>query len=238
MMPPRSLVFLSALALTACNNKPAPIGGAPALQVVEGDLPPPSARDIAPQGAAHAIGPFDTLNVDVFGVPQLTNKEVVVDSDGRASFPLVGPIDVSGRSGPEAADLLAQSLRRYVRDPQVSIQVAPNPNRAVTVYGEVKQPGVYPVQGQFTLMKAVASARGFTELSNSQDIVVFRTVNGQQMATLYNLGAISRGMYADPQIYPNDTVVVGNSRARRLFNDIVGAATLIATPITVFLQNN
>ena len=62
-------------------------------------------------------------------------------------------------------------------------------------------------------------------------------VNGQKMATLYNLQAISRGAYADPRIYANDTVVVGDSKARRLFDDIVGAATLISTPLTVFLQN-
>lgn len=238
MISPRTLVIVSGLALAACSNKPGPIGGAPGLQVVQGEMPPPSVADVAPASSAYPVGPFDTLRVDVFGVEELTNKQVVVDNDGRASFPLAGTIDVAGRSGPEIAALLGQNLRQYVRDPQVSVQVTPSPNRAVTVYGEVNQPGVYPVPGQITLMRAVASARGLTELSNSRDVVVFRTVNGQQMATLYNLGAISRGMYADPQIYPNDTVVVGASKARRLFNDIVGAATLIATPITVFLQNN
>lgn len=238
MMSPRILVIVAVLALAACSNKPRPLGGAPGLQVVNGDLPAPSAADVAPAGAAYAVGPYDTLKVDVFGVPELTNKEVIVDTDGRASFPLVGAIEVAGRSGPQISARLSEALRRYIRNPQISIQVTPNANRAVTVYGEVKQPGVYPVQGTYSLMKAVASARGFTEFSNSRDIVVFRTVNGQQMATLYNLDAISRGMYADPQIYPNDTVVVGDSKARRLFDTVVNAATLLVTPITVFLQNN
>lgn len=234
----RTLVILGTVALAACSSKPGPLGGAPGLQVVQGDLPAPSGADVAPATNGYSVGPYDTLRVDVFGVPELTNKDIIVDSDGRASFPLAGTIPVAGFTGPQIADLVGQSLRRYVREPQVSIQVTQSTTRAVTVYGEVKQPGVYPVQGQYSLMKAVASARGFTEFSNSRDIVVFRTVNGQQMATLYNLDAISRGMYADPQIYANDTVVVGNSKARRLFNDIVGAATLIATPITVLLQNN
>ena len=65
---------------------------------------------------------------------------------------------------------------------------------------------------------------------------MFRTVNGQQLATLYNLQAISRGLYSDPAIYPNDTVVVGESRSRRMFDNLVGAAALIATPITILLQ--
>ena len=123
-----------------------------------------------------------------------------------------------------------------MRDPQVTTNLEASENRTVTVYGQVQVPGVYPIVGRSNLIKAVASARGLAEFGDARDVVVFRTVGGQRMATLYNLEAISRGLYENPQIYANDTIVVGDSEARRLFQDIVGAATLIATPLTILLQ--
>jgi polysaccharide export outer membrane protein len=58
------------------------------------------------------------------------------------------------------------------------------------------------------------------------------------MAALYNLDAIRRGTYADPRLYADDVVIVGDSPARRLFRDILQAAPLIVTPIVALLQNS
>jgi polysaccharide export outer membrane protein len=68
------------------------------------------------------------------------------------------------------------------------------------------------------------------------DVVVFRSVNGRQMAALYNLGAIRRGVYPDPKIYANDIVVVGDSKARRMFQQFVQLAPLLTTPLILALE--
>jgi polysaccharide biosynthesis/export protein len=67
--------------------------------------------------------------------------------------------------------------------------------------------------------------------------VIFRTVEGKQLAALYNLKAIRRGNYDDPEVFANDVVVVGDSSARRLFRDILQVVPLLTTPIIVALQN-
>jgi polysaccharide export outer membrane protein len=99
------------------------------------------------------------------------------------------------------------------------------------VDGQVTQPGNVPVVNQMTLMRASAAAQGATELAKHDDLVVLRKLDGQQMAALYNLGAIRRGNYGDPVLYPLDIVVVGNSPARRLFRDIISTAPLLSAPI-------
>lgn len=228
---------LPALLLGGCTSTPDPIGGAPGLEVVEGQLPAPTQADVYDVGAVYPVGPFDTLKIDVFGIPELSDRTVRVDANGRIGFPLIGNIDVVGLSLSEISALIESRLRgQYVRDPQVTTNLEASESRTVTVSGQVQVPGVYPVIGRSTLIKAVATARGLAEFGNARDVVVFRTVGGQRMATLYNLEAISRGLYEDPQIYANDTIVVGDSNARRLFQDIIGAATLIATPLTILLQ--
>jgi polysaccharide export outer membrane protein len=63
-------------------------------------------------------------------------------------------------------------------------------------------------------------------------------VNGQQLAALYNLQAIRRGVYDDPEVYANDVVVVGDSAARRLFRDALQVVPLLSTPLIIALQRN
>jgi polysaccharide biosynthesis/export protein len=67
--------------------------------------------------------------------------------------------------------------------------------------------------------------------------VIFRTVGGRKMAAMYNLGAIERGAYEDPEVYANDVVVVGDSPSRRIFRDILQAAPLLTAPIIAYLSN-
>jgi polysaccharide export outer membrane protein len=85
-------------------------------------------------------------------------------------------------------------------------------------------------------MRAVAAAKGATDYAKLQDVVVFRTVDGKPLAALYNLAAIRRGIYADPQIYPNDVVIVGDSQARRLFQQLLQIGPLLTTPIIIALE--
>lgn len=231
------VLAVAAMLLGGCSSTPKPIGGAAGLQVVEGNLPPPTRSDVFDVGDAYAVGPLDTLKIGVFGIPDLAERTVRVDANGQIAFPLIGTVDVQGLTPSQVSNLIETRLRaQYVRDPRVTTNLETTENRTMTIYGQVQIPGVYPVVGKTTLIKAVATARGLAEYANARDVVVFRTVEGQKMATLYNLDAISRGLYDDPRIYPNDTVVVGDSASRRLFQDIVGAATLIATPLTILLQ--
>lgn len=234
----RRTCFVAALAasLVGCSSTPDPIGGS-AIQAV-GDLPPPTQSDVYGAVTPYQIGPYDELTIDVFGVPELSNRKVRVDANGQIGFPLIGMVNVAGLSPEQVSTLIEGRLSgQYVRDPEVTIALEQSANRSVTVYGQVQQPGVYPVLGTSSLLKAVASARGLQEYANSRDVVVLRTVNGQRMATLYDLRGISRGNYPDPPIYANDTVVVGESQARRLFDDIVGVATVLVTPLTILLRN-
>lgn len=225
------------VALGACAGKPV-IGGDPALSVVQATvLPPPERSDLTSLDRPYLVGPFDKLMIDVFGVEELSKKEVQVDASGRMSFPLVGVIEVAGKTPGEIETLLTERLAaRYVRNPQVTVNLTDTISQVMTVDGEVKEPGLYPVIGRMTLLRAVARAKGTTEFSALNDVVVFRTVKAKRYAALYNLKSIRRGLYDDPEIYANDVVVVGNSSARRIFKDFLQIAPLLSTPIILALQ--
>jgi len=226
---------LGALALSACSSSRT-IGGAPNLEVRQGDLPPPTSADLYAKADFAGVRPFDTLTIDVFGVAELSQRRVRVGANGEIAFPLAGTVPVAGLTTAQISKELETRLKgEFVRNPQVTTNLESSENSTFTVYGEVKQPGVFPIVGEGTLLKAVATARGLAEYGDAEEVIVFRTVSGQRLATLYNMDAISRGAYADPRIYANDTIVVGDSKARRLFDDIVGVATILVTPLTVVL---
>ena len=160
-----------------------------------------------------------------------------VDSGGRIAMPLIGAIDAGGKTAAELARDIEQQLSgRYVRDPNVTVNIISSVSQVVTVDGQVVEPGLYPVTNQMTLLRAVASARGLTEFANEDDVVILRTVKGQRVAGLYNISAIRRGLYEDPSLYANDLVVVGDSPQRRMFRDLVSLAPLLAAPVIALLQ--
>jgi polysaccharide export outer membrane protein len=43
-------------------------------------------------------------------------------------------------------------------------------------------------------------------------------------------------MYADPEVYANDVVFVGESGGRRLFSSIIQSGALLTAPLVAILQ--
>ena len=215
------------------------IGGASNVQVLSGtELPAPDRSDLLADSRPYLIGPFDKLKIDVFGIDELSKKEVQTDASGRISFPLAGVIEAAGRTPGEIEEELESRLRnRYVRDPQVTVNLSETVSQVITVDGQVREPGLFPVVGRMTLMRAVATAKGTSEFAKLDDVVIFRTVKGQDFAALYNLQAIRRGSYEDPEVFANDIVIVGDSKARRLFKDALQLVPLLTTPLVIALQN-
>lgn len=231
------LAFLMATALAGCAGRQV-LESTERLTVVKDSttLPAPGRIDLTAGDRPSLVGPLDTIQVDVFNVPDLS-REVQVDASGRISMPLAGTIDARGKTSAELASAIEAALRgRYVRNPEVTINIKSSVSQVVTIDGQVVEPGLYPVTNQMTLMRAIASAKGLAEYAREDDIVILRTVNGRKMAGLYNMSAIRRGAYDDPSVYANDVIVVGDSPQRRMFRDFVALSPLLAAPLVAILN--
>jgi polysaccharide export outer membrane protein len=232
------LALMLAASLAGCGGRRPPLESTQRLTVVKDSnvLPAPDRNDLTAADRPALIGPLDTIQVDVFNVPELS-REMQVDASGRIAMPLAGTIDARGRTAEELGRAVEAALRaRYVRNPEVTVNIKSSVSQVVTIDGQVVEPGLYPVTNQMTLMRAVASAKGLSEFARQDDVVILRTVNNQKMAGLYNLDAIRRGAYDDPPVYANDVIVVGDSPQRRLFRDFVSLSPLLAGPLIAILQ--
>jgi len=232
----RFSIILMAVFLASCAGPMGSGQGSAVTFVSDQGLPEPTRFDLLSSNRPYLIGPFDKLTIDVFGIEDLS-KEVQIDASGRLSFPLIGVVEASGLTPAELAEEIVKKLQgRYVRNPEVTVNLDETVSQVITVDGQVKSPGLYPVIGRLTLIRAVATAGGTGEFAKLNDVVIFRNVNGQQLAGLYNLKAIRRGYYSDPEVFANDVIVVGDSQARRLFKDLITVAPLLTAPLVVLLR--
>lgn len=230
----RLCLVLPLLILSGCAAPKMATNGEVSL-VSSGALPPPSKADLSAGLRPSLLGPGDSVSVEVFGLPELS-REVRLDSDGQIALPLAGTLVAAGKSPSELSRDVEQLLRlNHVLDPHVTVTITETVSQVVTVDGAVKHPGIYPVVGDMTLMRAIARAEGTSDSARTNHVVVFRTVNGQPTAALYDLRAIRLGAYRDPKVYTNDVVVVGDSAALKFFPTALQAAGVLLTPLVYIL---
>ncbi|ALH82296.1 polysaccharide biosynthesis/export family protein [Sphingopyxis macrogoltabida] len=229
--------------LSACAKDAPPVASVPNAPVtVLASLPEPEAGDVVRSTRLAYVGPFSELRVEVFGIPDM-QRDIMTDGEGNFSFPLVGAVAAAGKTPSVVAEEIRNRLAgKYVRDPQVTVNFKSSVNplsvqsMSVTVDGQVNRAGSYPVVGRVTLMRAVALAGGVNEYAKLEDVVVFRDVGSRKYVGIYNLEAIRRGNYSDPEIFPNDVVIVGDSPARRQFKDILQIGPALLSPIILLAR--
>lgn len=186
-----------------------------------------------PGNAAYKIGPLDVLNISVFKVPDL-NKEVQVAEDGTINYPLIGDIPAAGKTVRELEQALTKQLGgKYLREPHVTVVIKEYNSQRVTVSGAVKTSGVYAIKGNTSLMQIIAMAGDVDMNTDSGDVVLFRTINGQRSAAKFDIDAIKSGKAADPQVEPGDVIVVDSSATKVVFHNLVSAMP-IATAAALF----
>lgn len=121
--------------------------------------------------SGYPLAPGDVLHIDFLAQPSF-GRDMVIEVDGRIELPLVGPVQVEGRTiaelRAEVPVLLAGAVIRSrgnngdelipVRPEEVQLDVARY--RPVYVDGAVRDPGEIPFQVGMTVREALAKARG------------------------------------------------------------------------------
>jgi polysaccharide biosynthesis/export protein len=214
-----NLCVAAMVLLCGCGAETGLDSSSKAVQVAKA-LPPPDSTVIPIDTAPYHVIPGDELIVSVFGAPDL-DRDGFVDGAGNFSMPLSGTIPVAGKTPQEISAAIADKLRgSYIKNPRVTLNVKQSGNqKAVTVDGEVQQPGIYPVVGRMTLQQAIATAHGASQDANIRKVVVFRTVNNQKLAAMFDLKSIRSGKAPDPEIYGNDVIVVGESALQKFLKN-------------------
>jgi polysaccharide biosynthesis/export protein len=91
------------------------------------------------------------------------------------------------------------------------------------VDGAVRKPGSYPLGRRYSLTQAIATAGGVDNELNSNDISILRRQGPGELQTIaLNLSNVMSGNVADPQIQPDDVIVVPTSTAKFIVKRFIG----------------
>lgn len=188
---------------------------------------PQPLNSLAGVGTDYRIGANDLLEFDVFGVPDM-KRTIRVNSTGLVSLPLIGAVPLAGLTAQQAEALLAQRYgEKYLQDPQVSLFIKEFTTQRITIEGAVLKPGIYPVTGQITLLRALALAGGYAQYAELEQIMLYRMgADGKQVSHSFNLEQVRAGEVPDPLVQSDDVIVVKRNPKRTalrdsLFRDIV-----------------
>ena len=125
----------------------------------------------------YTIAITDSLRVSVFGEDDLSRVSRV-DARGMINLPLIGEIKVYGFTLREAEQAIADAYRdgRYLRNPQVTINVEVYAIREISVQGQVKSPQrvVLPAESTMSVLEAVTKCGGFTDTAKGTEVRVTR----------------------------------------------------------------
>jgi polysaccharide biosynthesis/export protein len=129
-----------------------------------------SSRDYVPlgqsMGAGLGYGPIragDIVEVQIFDAPEYSVR-MPVSSAGQIAIPYAGLFRIEGMTSIEAATAIARLFvqEQILRDPRV-IVTTQQFGYSVTVMGEVKSPGIYPLAGKKRLVDMLTEAGGITD---------------------------------------------------------------------------
>ncbi|NVK51715.1 MAG: polysaccharide biosynthesis/export family protein [Flavobacteriaceae bacterium] len=152
---------------------------------------------------------YNAATNTVNGIPK--QQSYLIDANGEIQFPVLGKIKLEGLTRVEAIKLLEQKIRTSVTDATVNIQIL---NFKINVMGDVKNPGMFPIQNErVTVLDALAMA-GDTNISGERIIEVKRETPKGVVTGYIDLR--SNQLFASPFYYlqQNDVVYVNPNSAK------------------------
>jgi len=165
-----------------------------------------SADDSSPQ---YSIQPGDLLEISVWREEYL-EKDVVVQPDGRISFPLVGTLNAGGTTVDTVQARVAERLAQYIPDPVVTVSIKEIRGNRVYVLGQVNNPGQFIMNPTVDVVQALALAGGTTPFAELNEIKILRREGNSQTLTEFRYADLARGRNLEQNIIlrSGDVVIV------------------------------
>jgi polysaccharide export outer membrane protein len=170
----------------------------------------------AEKALAHTLATNDKLNIVVVQEPALTLVSRV-NAKGTVNLTFVGEVQVAGLTVKEAQKAIEDAYRdgRYLRNPQVIINVEDYAPREVFITGEVRSPGKYqlPTEQVMTIDELVLKAGGFTDSAKGNAVKVTRKLADGRTTVIGPIDVESiikgrKGSSTPLQLQPGDSVSV------------------------------
>ncbi len=146
---------------------------------------------------AYTVTLTDLLRVDIYQEDDLKTMSRV-DAKGTINLPLVGEVRVVGLTVRDAQKAVENAYRdgRYLRNPQVTINIESYASREVSIQGMVRAPGRYPlpIETNMSILELVTKAGGFTDTAKGTAVNITRiSSDGKKQVFTVDVDSLIKG---------------------------------------------
>jgi protein involved in polysaccharide export with SLBB domain len=172
--------------------------------------------------ASPTLLPGDAVRVQVWREGDISGV-FTVDDRGIVTLPLLGEREVAGLDPTELRDSLLADYQEYLQNPSIEVTIL----RRINILGEVRSPGLYPVDATISLADAIALAGGVTQVADPNKIQLVR--DNEVIAQ----GVDQAAMIGASDIRSGDQIVVGmkswfSRNVAVIIGSTIAAAAIIA----------
>ena len=165
--------------------------------------------EVAADSDQYVVGPEDVLYIHVWREDALS-RTLPVRVDGYISLPLVHEVKAAGLTPLKLKESLTERFKEFIENPNVSVTVMEANSFKVYVSGQVKNPGVYRLRSETTVLQIIPMAGGFGDWANQKKILIIRKENGKEKRIIVNYKKILKGDSPNSNIAlkAGDTIIV------------------------------
>jgi polysaccharide biosynthesis/export protein len=166
-----------------------------------------------------SIGPGDILHLKVLEAPELEQSARVGDA-GTLTLILGGKVQVAGLTPAEAAVAIERALveGHYVLTPHVSVTTEQTATQNVTILGQVRTPGSYPIATPRPILDVLALAGGLNDLAQRK-VTIQRRASKERVDYVLSNSA-DAALDGNVPVYPGDTVLVPKADVVYVLGDV------------------
>jgi polysaccharide export outer membrane protein len=184
------------------------------------------------EGDAYRLGPGDTVLVAVYGHPELSIAPflpagtgglqggrpvgLLVDNDGSLQLPLIGRVQVKGKTSAEVSDLLQRQLAVFIKDPQVAVQLLFESNNRYYLLGQFTAPGLKFSDRPLSLLEAL-SLGGSVDLQHASLATAYVARKGKKLPVDFRRLVLDGDLRQNIRLRNEDVVVVPDHQNEQAF---------------------
>lgn len=128
--------------------------------------------------------------------------------DGNISLPLIDEVKATGLTPLQLKEVLVEKLKKFIDEPNVSVIVMEANSQKVYISGQVRNPGVFRLRSETSILQIIPMAGGFTEWADQKKILVIRKENGKEKRIPVNYKKIVEGKERNFSLKSGDTIIV------------------------------
>lgn len=216
-------IALAAAAVVATPTLAAAQTAAPAAPAQSGVAPPVAGTPTGEDPSAYILGPGDVIEASMIGRGDWRAR-VKVQVDGSVQLPLIGRLEVTGKTSLQLADEIKRALLDggYFANPVITVDIASYASRYATVLGEVGNPGLVPIDRAYKMSEVLARVGGVRD--SGADVLSIRREDGTELSlSLFDIA--TGGTDKDPQVLPGDKIFVPQAATFYIYGQINSPGT-------------